>query len=380
MSPRGRLGPLLLCLALLAGCSTTASDLPLPGSGVSGPSYELVATFTDALNLAQGAAVKRDGVTIGRVRAIEPDDFTARVRMDIEKDVPLAEGTTARLRATTPLGELFVDVDEQADEPGEPLADGAELQADDVSVAPTIEDTMSAASMLINGGGLGQIQTIVKEGNLAVGGREDVLRDSIRRMESTTRAVNEGQDDLDDALHSLADVAQVLDERQDVVDEALRDMAPAARVLRTNTDELASLLTAVDALGDTAVRVIRDSRDDLVQILAQSGPVFRQVNTTGDDLAEGLQTLIRFADLIDEAVPAEYLNTYLYFQTDLSVLGIDIDLRGLGALTGDPREGSGSGEAPSDGQDSGGEDSEGEGSGEEAPDLLGLDGLLGGPR
>ncbi|KQP81922.1 MCE family protein [Aeromicrobium sp. Leaf291] len=308
----------VLLAVALAGCSTTASDLPLPGSRLGGDSYPLSAEFDDALNLAVGAPVKSGGVLVGRVREISVRDFRARVTMDVLADRRLRQGTTVRLRATTPLGELFVDVGEEGAD-GPFLAPGSVLAAGDASSAPTIEDTMSAASMLINGGGLGQVQTIVEEATAALGGREPAVRTALRRMAGTASALNASDDELDAALTALAEVSRVLDEREDVVDAALTDLRPAAEVVRENTDELVDLLSGIDRLGADVVDVVGRSRDDLTTVLAQAGPVFESLNTTADEFEPGLRTLVGFSRLIDEAVPAEYLNTYLYFQTSVSV-------------------------------------------------------------
>lgn len=309
----------VILLAVLAGgCSTTASDLPLPGSRLGGDAYPLSAEFDDALNLAVGAPVKSGGVLVGRVREISVRDFRARVTMDVLADRPLREGTTVRLRSTTPLGELFVDVEEPSGD-APVLAPGSVIAAGDASSAPTIEDTMSAASMLINGGGLGQVQTIVEEANAALGGREPVVRSALRRMASTAAELNASDEQLESALTALAEVARVLDEREDVVDAALTDLRPAARVVRQNTDELVGLLSGLDRLGGDVVDVVGRSREDLTAVLAQTGPIFESLNTTADEFAPGLRTLVGFSRLIDEAVPAEYLNTYLYFQTSVSI-------------------------------------------------------------
>ena len=79
---------------------------------MGGPTYRVVAMFEDALNLADGAPVKLHGVTIGRVREVTPDNFTAKVSLELRESTPIHDGATARLRATTPLGELFVQIDD----------------------------------------------------------------------------------------------------------------------------------------------------------------------------------------------------------------------------------------------------------------------------
>lgn len=312
-----RLVPWLIVAAAATGCSTSAQDLPLPGSRVNGSTYSVGADFDDALNLAVGAPVKVDGVTVGRVRDVTAADFTAKVDLDVRTSTVLHQGATARLRATTPLGELFVQIDDA--DSGPRLNDGDRLGAKSTSAAPTIEDTMTSASLVINGGGLGQLQTIVREANLTLGGREDAARDVLGRLNRTAQALNASSDDIDAALDALADVSETLNRERDTTNAALRDLAPAARTLRANTDELVRLLRSIEDFGEITTEVVDQTRTDLLSTLRTMGPVFDELNALEDELGPGIDTLVAFAGLVDRGVPTDYLNTYLHFQLDLSI-------------------------------------------------------------
>ena len=331
----------LVVLALTAaGCSTSAQDLPLPGSKVGGPTYRVVAMFDDALNLTDGAPVKLHGVTIGRVREVTPDNFTARVSLDLRDSTPIHEGATARLRSTTPLGELFVQIDDHPSGPR--LRNGATLGVHSTSAAPTIEDTMTSVSLVLNGGGLSQLETIIREANLVLEGNEGTARDLLGRLARTAKALNESNDDIDATLDALADVSTTLNRRRGTIDAALRDIAPAARVLRKNTDELVALLKSIESFGDVTTSTIEATRADLLSTLRKMGPVFDELNSLKDDLGPGIDTLVHFAGLIDRGVPTDYLNTYLHFQIDgslgtlLGPTAVTPDPDGAGGLQGTP--------------------------------------------
>ena len=312
-----KIAALVVTAALTAGCSTTAQDLPLPGSRIGGPTYRVVAIFDDALNLADGAPVKFHGVTIGRVREVAPDDFTARVSMELRESTPIHDNATARLRSTTPLGELFVQIDDDAS--GRPLRDGATLGVDSTSAAPTIEDTMTSVSLVLNGGGLSQLETIVREANLVLDGNEGTARDLLGRLNRTAKAFNQSNKDIDATLEALADLSTTLNRRSNTINAALEDIAPAARTLRRNTDELVALLESIERFGDITTSVVNATRDDLLETLQKFGPVFDELNSLKDELGPGIDTLVHFAGLIDRGVPTDYLNTFLHFQLDGSL-------------------------------------------------------------
>ena len=69
----------LLLAVVLSGCGPTFTDLPLPSGGVSGETITVTADFDEALNLAQGALVKVNGVDSGRVTSVTAKDFRAQI-------------------------------------------------------------------------------------------------------------------------------------------------------------------------------------------------------------------------------------------------------------------------------------------------------------
>src|SRR3546814_16616298 len=97
-------------LALLgSACSVlNAENIPV-ATGVEDP-YSITVFFPDALNLANGAAVKIDGATVGRVQEVSTENFEAKVSLDIDGRTRLPQDTTFRLRPTTALGQLSVAV------------------------------------------------------------------------------------------------------------------------------------------------------------------------------------------------------------------------------------------------------------------------------
>lgn len=297
----------------LSACGTTAADLPLPGTRGPDGGYALTALFDDALNLEVGAQVRIDGLPVGRVTRLDTRDLRAEVVMEIDPDVELTASTTARLRSTTALGELFVQVEPGVR--GRPLADGDELSSARTSVAATVEDSLAAASVLINGGSLGQVQTIVEELNTAVGGRRASTKQMLTQTETFLEQANRSTRAIDRTLDALVDAAALLDERQASIDTALTEIAPAARVLRRNTDELVALLETSDDLARTGDRVVRTIRDDFTQVVEQLHPILDELLAVEDEVGPGLEATARFSRLFDAAVPTDFLNLHFVLGT-----------------------------------------------------------------
>ncbi|MDT9592478.1 MCE family protein [Nocardioides zeae] len=296
---------LAVALGALAGCSRVERLQP---SMVGADQYTIEATFSDALNLPDGAVVKLDGVQVGKVVDIAPADYAARVRMAIDDGIEIPADSGFRLRYTTALGEVYVEITASAE--GEPLADGDVVPDGSTSVASTVEDSLASASLLINGGNLGQIQTIVSELNTALDGRVGSARSLITQTDVFLAEVLASTQEIDRVLTSLAAASQTLDEREGTIDAALRDLRPAAATLTENTEELATLLESADALAITADDLVRTTRDDLVLIVDELGPVLDTVLAAEDQLLPALDDLATFAATFDDRTPTDYLNLF----------------------------------------------------------------------
>ncbi|MDX6372173.1 MAG: phospholipid/cholesterol/gamma-HCH transport system substrate-binding protein [Nocardioidaceae bacterium] len=308
----------LLLLALACGCSTTLADVPLPGTGVQGDTVRIQADFDEALNLATGATVKVNGVDSGKVEKVEARDFHARATLVVQTSAQLREGATVRLRYTTPLGELFVDVTNPPT--GKLIAAGALLTTKDTTTAPTVEDALSQASLLVNGGGLGQLETVTKELNSALGGREDTFRDLLLQTSEFLTQANGTTADVERALRGLSDVSAELQRRQDVIDAALRDIRPAARVLRQDTPDLTALLREVERFARSADHLVGRTRNQLLSTIREVEPVLAEIAHNKDRYAESLDALVQLSHSLDSVVPGDYLSTAL----DLHIDGVTL--------------------------------------------------------
>ena len=300
-----RAGLAIAVAASLAGCGIGYKQLPLPGSKVRGDVYQVQATFDQALNLAQGAQVRINGVSVGRVASVEAKNYQAVVTMDIREGSSIPEDSKARLRYDTPLGELIIQVT-----PGgsaRDLSDGEAFESDKSTTAPTVEDTLSAASTLINGGRLGELQIIAEELNATLGGREDKIRHTNEQVSSFLQDANASTGDLTRSLEALRDVSEVLDDERATIRKALDDLAPATETLSQNTDEIVTLLERAEQLARTGERLAIKVDDPLLQILAQLGPIADAVLATQPELRPGLVNLDRVAAQLRRTVPSDTL-------------------------------------------------------------------------
>jgi phospholipid/cholesterol/gamma-HCH transport system substrate-binding protein len=281
--------------------------------------YTIKAEVSDALNLPDGAPVRVGGVSVGKVKGVQAKDYRAVVSLAIDKDITLREGSTVRLRYTTALGEMFVQVDPSPK--GAELKDGATLPRADAETAPSVEDALASASLLINGGGLSQIQTIVEEVNTTLEGRIGVAHDLLRKTDTFLRTALASTREIDRILNALAATSTTLNRREATINAALKDLRPAAKTLTDNTDDLVRLLKATDGMGRTANRIVRASRADLTLVVRELGPVLDEVLASKDQVLVTLDRLAGAGKTLNAVVPNTYAMFYGRIRGAVPILG-----------------------------------------------------------
>lgn len=237
---------------LTVGCGLDLASVALPAPGGGGPYYTIAAIFSDALNLPEKAKVRLYGAQIGEVESIRAQDFTARITMRIKSDVPLYAGSTAELRSATPLGDIFVQIwpDAHRGDDAPLLSNGAVLPLESTANAPTVEELIGSMAMLVNGGTVRHLVSMLNGAGKAVGGRGQKLGLLIDQTTTLLGRMSARSQQLDLSLRRSSELAAAMSARQDTFDASLTHLAPALNVISDNTSDLINLI-------DTGARITR---------------------------------------------------------------------------------------------------------------------------
>ena len=155
----------------------------------------------------------------------------------------LPANATARVGQTSLLGSLHVELAPPTDiAPDGRLHEGSLIPLSSGSAYPTTEQTLAAISLLLNGGGVGQIQDITKAFATAFTGREDDLRSLIEQLDKFIGYVNDQKGDIISATESLNNLVGQFAEQKPVVDKALKTIPDALVVLKDQRNQLADAL------------------------------------------------------------------------------------------------------------------------------------------
>ena len=304
----------------ISGCAFGGlNSLPLPGAVGRGPN---AATYhvelANVATLEPNSPVLVGDVVVGSVNAMRVRDWHADVDISVKPDVEIPANAVATVGQTSLLGSMHLALNPPLGQPPSGrLAPGATLGLAKTSTYPSTEQTLSALSVVINGGGVGQIGDIVTELNQALNGREPQIRDLLVRLNDFVGVLATQRDAINATVVSLNRVAGTFAGQRDVLTRALDRIPPALDVL---VAERPKLTTALDKLGKfsaVATGVVNDTKADLVRDLGNLEPTLRSLADVGPQLD---QAIAYFAGsfpygqaTIDRAVRGDYLNQFIIF-------------------------------------------------------------------
>jgi phospholipid/cholesterol/gamma-HCH transport system substrate-binding protein len=318
-------------VAALSGCAGWhgLNSLPLPGTQGHGPgSFEIKAQVPDVVNLQQNARVRVGDVAVGTVTNIQREGWHALVTMRLNGDVDLPANSTIKLGQTTILGSLHVELAPPTDVPPQgKLHDGSLIPLSHAGAYPTVEQTLAALSLVLNGGGLGQIQDITAAFSTAFRGREQDLRSLIEQIDKFTAYLDDQKGDIIAAADSLNHLVGQFAAQQPVVDRAIATIPEALAVLNSERDNLVEATVALGRFAALTTDAVNQTKENLVKELREIGPVLESLANAGPSLTRALSLILTFPfpnETIDKYQRGDYAN--LTAIVDLTLSRIDAGL------------------------------------------------------
>lgn len=322
----------------VTGCEWNGlNSVPLPGTeGRGDDSYTVQVQMPNVTTMSQNSPVRVNDVTVGAVTGIEVQDWHALVTVSLNKDVQLPANTTAKIGQTSLLGSQHLELAPPVGiAPQGTLKDGDVIPLERAGAYPTTEQTLSSLSVVLNGGGLAQINDITRELNAALGGREDSIRDLLPQLDQLVGSLDDQRAQIISAMEGIDRLAGTVNQQTDTLNRALDGIPPALEVLVAQRQNLTNALVALGNFSDTATRVINASGDDLKANLASLSPLLEQVAGTGNNLTEVLSLMLTFPftmKYMDQVFQGDYANLNMMIDlTNERLTSNFIDQTGLGS-------------------------------------------------
>lgn len=320
---RVAIGALVLAMAL-AGCGWRGlNSVPLPGvQGVGPGSFTIQAQMPDVDNIEPNSRVRVGDVNVGTVKRIERQGWHALVTMELNRDVQLPANATATLGQTSLLGSLHIELAPPTEEaPQGKLHDGSLIPLKSSGKYPSTEQTLSAIALLLNGGGIGNIQDITDALSIAFAGRENDLRSLIEQLDKAVGYLDDQKHDIIAASESLNNLVGQFAAQKPVVDKALKTIPDALAVLKDQRNNLSEALAQLGKFSALAADSVNQTKEALVQELKDLGPVLQSLADAGPALTRALSFLPTFPfpkETLTNWMRGDYANLTLILDLTLS--------------------------------------------------------------
>jgi phospholipid/cholesterol/gamma-HCH transport system substrate-binding protein len=311
LTRRARLLALVMTPVVAGGCGISLQSLPKIG-GVGGQTYPIHAVFQDVLNLPANAQVRTGAEVVGEVGSISAHDFVADVTLQIKRGVRLPQGTQAQVRFDNPLGDEYVLLEPPLDAATAPaMAPGAVIPEVETSTAPSVEQTLGALSLFLNGGGINQLQVIIHELNNTFSGNQPQIRELLSTINGAVTTLASGTTPVDNALTALSNLSQTLNgpngSSAKTIGTGVASISSAVAVLAKENSSIDGLVDSLDNLGQVGSAIADQAGQQGVDDLKDLLPVVNQLNSVSSQLGPDLSDLSTFEAVTPKVAPGDYL-------------------------------------------------------------------------
>ncbi len=282
---------------LLTGCDFSVYSLPLPGGAkIKGPSYTITVEFADVLDLVPKSSVKVDDVTVGTVEKVWLEGTSPRCGLKLPKSLDLPDNARATIRQTSLLGEKFVSLSPPTgdEKPRGKLDNGELIPLSRTTSNVEVEEVLSALSLLLNGGGVAQLQIITQELNKALTGNEPAIRSVLTQLNTFVGTLDQNKQQIVTAITAVDALAKKLNAQKATLATAIDSLPKSIATLDKQRAALVKTLQALATLGNTATRVITASQKDLVANLQSLYPMLTKLAEAGENLPKSLELLFTY--------------------------------------------------------------------------------------
>jgi phospholipid/cholesterol/gamma-HCH transport system substrate-binding protein len=153
----------------------------------------------------------------------------------------------------------------------------------------------------------------------ALAGRESRVRDALRQVSSLVGALDDRRTEIVRALENVDALAERLARQRGTIASALDNIPPALAVLADQRTQLTRMLTSLSNLGTVADDVIKNSRENTVQVLNDLQPILSNLNKAKTNIVSSLELLTNypFPTTVKDGVHGDYAG--LYASVDLNI-------------------------------------------------------------
>ncbi|TAM73095.1 MAG: virulence factor Mce family protein [Mycobacterium sp.] len=315
----------LLAVAMLTSCQWRGiADMPLPvGRGTGADHMTIYVQVPDTLALNTNSRVRVADVWVGTVRAITLKNWMATLRLDLDPGVKLPANATAKIGQTSLLGTQHVELAAPKRPSARQLKSGDTIPLNNASAYPTVERTLASVAVILNGGGIANLDAIQTEVLNILDGHADQIRGFLARLDTFITELNRQRDDLTRAIDSTNELLAIFADRKDTLDRVLTDIPPLIQHFADTRDLFADATESLGRFSSAANRALTGARPNLDRNLRSLQRPLRQLVLASPFVAGALKlglTAPFNIDDVTQVIRGDYVNVSAALDLTLSTI------------------------------------------------------------
>ncbi|HEX2295004.1 MAG TPA: MCE family protein [Actinomycetota bacterium] len=252
--------------------------------------YKVIATFPDAGGVFTNQEVTYRGITVGQVGNMSVVEEGVDIELLIDEDTKIpAEDVHARVMFKSAVGEQFVDI-LPASDGGPYLSDGSRIPIEQTSIPVSTQDLLSTLQEVLEGVPPEALKGAIDSAGEALAGRGDDIATILDSMARLAELFAERAPEVRGILRNGTEVGEAFVASREDFAAAVRDLVIVSETLEGSTDDLRRLLEGANVTSEELVGLIRESRPDLHQTIAE----LAEINEIQAEKANALQALFEF--------------------------------------------------------------------------------------
>ncbi len=252
--------------------------------------YSVLATFPDAGGVFTNQEVTYRGITVGQVgrMTVVPEGVQIELLIDEGTKIP-EEDVEARVMFKSAVGEQFVDILPRSDD-GPYLGDGSEIPLEQTSIPVSTQDLLATLQAVLEGVPPDALKGAIDAAGEGLAGRGEDISTILTSLARLAELFADRAPEIHGILRDGTEVGGAFLRSKDDFAAAIRDLVIVSETLEGNTGELRRLLINTNVTSEELVGLIRDSRPELNQTIAD----LAEINDIQADKSEALKALFEF--------------------------------------------------------------------------------------
>lgn len=239
----------------------------------------ITAYFTTATAIYPGDEVRVAGVKVGHIKSIQPQGSTAKMTLNVDRDVPVPADAKAVIVAENLISARYVQLAPAYRDSGRTMADGAVIPVDRTAV-PVEWDEVKAQLMRLatdlgpKGGVSGtSVGRFIDSAANALDGNGDKLRQTLAELSGVGRILANGSGDIVAIIKNLQTFVSVLRDSNTEIVQFNDRLATLTSVVDDSRSELDAALTDLSTAVGEVQRFIAGTRDQTSEQIARLADV-----------------------------------------------------------------------------------------------------------